>query len=91
MEEASVDLLDLLKQTGGPGIAILVMAYMVKYFMGKLDERDKQQKEVIEKVIVALDRNTQAHERVLAVLEREQREGVRGHVNEVSQPGARVA
>lgn len=82
-----MDLLDLLKQTGGPGIALIVMAYMVRYFMGKLDERDKQQREVMDKVVVALERNTVAHERVLTALEREHR----CPPLEASQPGVRVA
>lgn len=79
-----MDLLDLLKQTGGPGIALGVMAWMVKYFMAKLDERDKAQREVSDKIVASLERNTAAMERAAAVMERLDR------MHEVSQPGIRV-
>lgn len=62
-----MDILELVKATGGPGVALLVMAYMVKYFMNKLDERDKSQQEVIAK-------NTLVMERVLFVLEQSAQE-----------------
>lgn len=79
-----MDLLDLVKQTGGPGIALVVMAWMVKYFMSKLDERDKAQREVIEKTAASLERSAAIMERAVSVMERVER------MHEVSQPGIRV-